>query len=135
LHICFKIKCMYSLRNKVQLIGNLGGDPDIRTLESGRKMARFSLATHEMYRDSNGERVNETLWHNVVAWGRTAEIVERYLSKGAEAAVEGKLVTRSYTDKEGIKKYITEVHANELLVMSSSNAQKQAENGSVLPAP
>jgi single-strand DNA-binding protein len=126
---------MYSLRNKVQLIGNLGGDPDIRALESGRKMARFSLATHEMYRDSNGERVNETLWHNLVAWGRVAEVVEKYLSKGCEVAVEGKLVSRSYTDKEGNKRYITEVHANELLVLSGNNVPKPAGNGSVLPAP
>lgn len=126
---------MYSLKNKVQLVGNLGGDPEVRVLESGRKMARFSLATHEMYRDSNGERVNETLWHNLVAWGRVAEVAEKYLSRGSEIALEGKLVTRSYTDKEGNKRYITEVHAHEILMLGNAQAQKQQEKGSVLPAP
>ncbi|HEX6334571.1 MAG TPA: single-stranded DNA-binding protein, partial [Flavisolibacter sp.] len=100
---------MYALRNKVQLIGNLGHAPEIRTTENGKKLARFSVATNESYRNSNGEKVVETQWHNVVAWGKVAEIAEKYLNKGSEVALEGKLVSRSYNDKEGVKKYVTEV--------------------------
>ncbi len=106
------------MKNKVQLIGNLGFDPEIRTIEGGRKMARISLATNEYYTNGKGEKVTETNWHNIVAWGKTAEIAEKLLSKGSEVAIEGKLVSRSYTDKDGQKKYITEVVANELLLLT-----------------
>jgi single-strand DNA-binding protein len=108
---------MYALKNKVQLIGNLGADPDIRSTDEGKKWAKFSMATDESYKNSNGEKVTETQWHNLVAWGKVAEIVERFLNKGSEVAVEGKLVHRNYTDKDGIKKYISEVHVNELLLL------------------
>jgi single-strand DNA-binding protein len=108
---------MYALRNKVQLIGNLGNTPEVKTLESGKKMARFSIATNEAYRTASGEKVTETQWHNIVAWGKVAEIAEKLLSKGREVALEGKLVNRSYTDKEGNRKYITEVQVNELLML------------------
>ena len=108
---------MYALKNKVQLIGNLGDKPSIRQTESGRKLATFSVATNEQYRNSKGEKVNETQWHRVVAWGKTAEIAEKYLDKGREIALEGKLVTRSYNDKAGSKKFITEVQVNELLLL------------------
>jgi single-strand DNA-binding protein len=108
---------MYALKNKVQLIGNLGGNPEVKTLESGKKMARFSIATNEAYRTTSGEKVTETQWHNIVAWGKVAEIAEKLLSKGREVALEGKLVNRSYTDKEGNKKYITEVQVSELLML------------------
>ena len=111
---------MYALRNKVQLIGNLGNTPEIKTLESGKKMARFSIATNEDYRTANGEKVTETQWHNIVAWGKVAEIAEKLLSKGREVALEGKLIHRSYTDKEGNKKYITEVQVNELLMLGDT---------------
>ena len=107
---------MYALKNKVQLIGNLGNAPEVKTTESGKKLARFSVATNESYRNAKGEKVTETTWHNLVAWGKVAEIAEKYLTKGKEVAVEGKLINRSYTDKDGNKKYITEVQANELLV-------------------
>ena len=110
---------MFALKNKVQLIGNLGNLPDVRTTESGKKWARFSVATNESYRNAKGEKVTETQWHNLVAWGKLAEIVEKYLGKGKEIAVEGKLVTRSYNDKEGNKKYITEIHVNELLMLGT----------------
>jgi single-strand DNA-binding protein len=113
---------MNAIKNKVQLIGNLGNNPDVRTLEGGKKMARISLATSETYNNAKGERVTETYWHNVVAWGKTAEIAEKILVKGTEVAVEGKLVNRSYTDKEGVKKYITEVVASELLVINKKQA-------------
>jgi len=108
---------MYALKNKVQLIGNLGGNPEVRTLDSGRKLARFSVATNEFYHNANGEKVKETQWHNLVAWGKVAEIAEKYLTKGSEVVVEGKLVSRNYTDKEGNKKYVTEVQVGEMLML------------------
>ena len=110
---------MYALKNKVQLIGNLGNAPEVRTFESGKKMARFSVATNESYRNAKGEKVTETQWHNLVAWGKVAEIVEKYLGKGKEVAIEGKLVNRSYNDKEGNKKYITEIQVSELLMLGA----------------
>jgi len=109
---------MYALKNKVQLIGNLGGAPEIKTTETGKKLARFSIATDEVYRNAKGDKVKETTWHNLVAWGKIAGIVEKYLNKGSEIAVEGKLISRSYT-KDGVKKYITEVQVNELLMLGS----------------
>jgi len=108
---------MNALRNKVQLIGRLGQTPEIINLESGRKLAKFSLATNESYRNSKGEKVEDTQWHNVVVWGKLAEIVENYVEKGKEIAVEGKLTSRSYDDKEGVKRFITEVVCNELLLL------------------
>ncbi len=108
---------MYALKNKVQLIGNLGNAPEVRTLDGGKKMARFSIATNETYRNAKGEKITETQWHNMIAWGKVAEIAEKYLTKGKEVVVEGKLVNRNYTDKEGNKKYITEVQVNELLLL------------------
>jgi single-strand DNA-binding protein len=108
---------MYGIKNKVQLIGNLGNTPEIKTMESGKKMARFSLATSENYRNAKGEKVTETQWHSIVCWGKLAEIVEKYLTRGKEIALEGRLINRSYNDKEGNKKYITEVQANELLLL------------------
>lgn len=108
---------MNALKNKVQLIGNLGQDPEIITMENGTKLAKFSLATTESYKNAKGEKVDDTQWHNIVAWGKTAEIVENYLLKGKQVAVEGKLTHRSYETKEGDKRYITEVRCNELLML------------------
>ncbi len=110
---------MYALKNKVQLIGNLGNAPEVKTTESGKKLARFSVATNESYRNAKGEKVTETTWHSLVAWGKVADIAEKYLQKGSEIAIEGKLINRSYTDKDGNKKYITEVQVNELLMLGS----------------
>lgn len=110
---------MYSLKNKVQLIGHLGAAPEVKTTDSDKKHARFSIATNEVYRDAKGEKVTETTWHNLVAWGKIAEIAEKYLTKGKEVAIEGKLISRSYTDKSGTKKYITEVQVNELLMLGT----------------
>lgn len=115
---------MYALKNKVQLIGNLGNAPEVKNLEGGKKIARFSIATNESYRNQKGEKVNETQWHNIVAWGRVAEIAEKYLQKGSEVAVEGKLVSRSYNDKDGNKKYITEVQVNEILMLGEKQGGK-----------
>ena len=106
---------MNNLKNSVRLIGNLGGNPEVKELQSGKKIAKLSLATSDKYKDSEGKLVNETQWHNLVAWGKTAEFAERYLEKGQEVAVEGKILNRSYTDKEGQKKYITEISVNEIL--------------------
>ncbi len=108
---------MNALKNKVQLIGNLGNDPEIVNLDGGNKLAKFSIATNETYKNAKGEKVTDTQWHNVVAWGKTAEIVENYLTKGNEVAVEGKLTHRSYETKEGEKRYITEIRCNELLML------------------
>jgi single-strand DNA-binding protein len=112
---------MNNLRNKVQLIGHLGNTPEIINLESGKKLAKFSLATNESYRNAKGETIKETQWHNVVAWGKTVDIISKYLQKGNEIAIEGKLVTRSYDDKSGNKKYVTEVVVNELLMLGGKN--------------
>jgi single-strand DNA-binding protein len=108
---------MYALKNKVQLIGNLGNAPEIKNTDSGKKVARFSMATNDSYKKENGERVTETQWHNLVAWGKVAELAEQYLNKGSEIAIEGKLTHRDYTDKDGIKRYITEVVVNEILLL------------------
>lgn len=118
-----KSTLMYALKNKVQLIGNLGGKPEIRTTETGKKLARFSLATDESYRNAKGDKVKETQWHNVIAWGKVADIAEKYLDKGSEIALEGKLIHHSYNDKEGNKKYITEVQVNEVLMLGERSSK------------
>ena len=108
---------MNTLRNKVQLIGNLGQNPEVKELNGGKKVAKFSLATNETYKNKAGEKVTDTQWHNLVAWGKTADIIEKYLKKGSEVAVEGKLLNRNYTDKEGVKRYVTEIQVSELLML------------------
>lgn len=110
---------MSNLRNSVRLIGNLGAAPEIKTVGNDKKMAKFSMATNETYRNEKGETVKETYWHNIVAWGKTAEIAEKYLQKGSEVAIEGKLTSRTFTDKEGNKRYFTEVLAGEILVLGT----------------
>ncbi|MGN6619220.1 MAG: single-stranded DNA-binding protein [Ilyomonas sp.] len=110
---------MYALKNKVQLIGNLGNKPEIRLIDSGKKFARFSMATNEVYRNQKGDKITETQWHNLIAWGKVAEIAEKFLNKGTEIAVEGKLLYRNYTDKEGNKRNVTEVQVNEILLLNS----------------
>jgi single-strand DNA-binding protein len=110
---------MNSLKNKVHLIGNLGINPEIKTMNDGKKLARMTIATNDSYRNSQGERVNETQWHNIVAWGKTAELFERYTKVGSKVAIEGKLVSRSYTDKTGNKRQATEVVVNELLLLGA----------------
>ena len=115
--LIFKIRIMSTLRNKVQLIGNLGNDPEIITVASGRKLAKFSMATNESYKNNKGERITDTQWHYVVAWGKTAELIELYLGKGKEVALEGKLVTRSWDDPDGQRRYATEVHCQHVLML------------------
>jgi len=108
---------MNTLRNKVQLIGNLGNDPEIIDLESGKKLAKLAIATNDSYKNTNGDIVKDTQWHTVVAWGKTAEIIEKYVVKGKEVAIEGKLQNRNYEDKDGIKRYVTEIVCSELLML------------------
>ena len=110
---------MSTLRNKVQLIGNLGNEPEIITLDSGKKLAKFSLATNDTFKNAKGERETKTEWHNLIAWNKTAEIIEQYVTKGQEIAIEGKLTNRSYETKEGEKRYITEVVVNEILMLGA----------------
>ena len=111
---------MSTLKNRVQLIGNVGQEPTITNLESGKKVARLSLATNENFKNSNGEKQTDTNWHTIVAWGKTAEIIEKYVSKGKEIAIEGKLTSRSYETKEGEKRYVTEVIANEVVLLGNA---------------
>ncbi len=111
---------MNALRNSVRLIGNLGDNPKVRKLDSGKTVANFSIATNEIYRDKNGEKQSETTWHRLVAWGKQAEIIENYTKKGSEVAIEGKLTNRSYDDKNGEKQYITEVLVNSILLLGKN---------------
>ncbi len=106
------------MKNKVQLIGHVGQTPEIKNFD-GKKLANLSLATNETYVNQKGEKVEQTTWHRVSAWGKTAEIIEKYVDKGKEIAVEGKLSNRSWEDKEGKKQYLTEVQASSILLMSN----------------
>ena len=110
---------MNAMKNKVQLIGHVGQEPEIKNLDGGKKVANITLATNEVYYRDNGDKVEQTEWHKVVAWGKTAEVIEKYVSKGKEIAIEGKLTHRSYDDKNGEKRYISEVVANEILLLGS----------------
>ncbi len=112
---------MSTLRNKVQLIGNIGNEPKITNLESGNKVVRFSMATNEYYRNAQGEKVQSTQWHYVVAWDKKADIIEQYTHKGKEIAIQGKLISRSYTNEMGVKCYVTEIVASEVLLLGSKN--------------
>ena len=113
---------MNKLRNSVNLIGNLGMDPEIKLLESGKKLARFSVATSELYRNAEGEQIKDTQWHQVIAWGGNATIAEKFLKKGREVALNGRLSHRSYEDKNGNTRYLTEVIVNEIVLLN--NGQK-----------
>lgn len=113
---------MNALRNKVQLIGHLGDAPEVRTLDNGKKMAKLRIATNETYRNAKGEKITETQWHNLVIFGKQAEIAEKYLTKGKEVAVEGKLTTRTYNDKDGNKKYFTEIQVSEFVMLGAKAA-------------
>ena len=107
---------MKSLRNSVQLIGNLGNDPEVKEVANGTKMVRLSLATTENYHKANGEKASDTQWHNLVIWGKLADVAEKYLKKGKQIAVEGKLETNTYDDKDGQRKYFTQVRVNDLVM-------------------
>jgi len=113
---------MKDLRNRVQLIGNLGMDPEVKSFDGGRKLAKFSVATSQSYTNTKGERVKDTQWHSIIAWGKLAETAEKYLKKGSEVALEGKLVYRTYETKEGQTKYITEIVLNEFMMFSKKQS-------------
>lgn len=108
---------MNALRNRVQLIGNVGQEPEIKNLEGGKKLAKITLATNESYYNDKKEKVTDTQWHTVTAWGKTAELIENYVTKGKEIAIEGKLSYRTWEDKNGEKRYSTEIIASELLLL------------------
>lgn len=110
---------MSTLKNRVQLIGNVGNDPEVKTFEGGKKVANLTIATNESYRNEKGEKVEQTEWHRIVAWGKTAEIIEKYVGKGKEIVIDGKLTHRSYDDKNGEKRFITEVVVNEINLLGS----------------
>ena len=116
---------MSTLRNKVQLIGNVGQTPEIRNLESGKKVASFSIATNEFYKNSKGEKAQDTQWHNVVTWGKQAELIEKYVDKGKEVAIRGKLTSRSYETQSGEKRYVTEILVNEILFLGNKENADQ----------
>ena len=99
------------------MIGHVGNEPEIKNFDGGKKLANLTLATNESYKNDKGEKVEETQWHRVTAWGRTADLIEKYVTKGKEIAIEGKLTHRSYDDKNGEKRYVTEVIVNELLLL------------------
>lgn len=107
------------MRNTVQLVGNVGQDPEIRNLEGGKKVASFSIATSDSYKNEKGEKVDQTEWHRIVAWGNSAEIIEKYVTKGNQIGIVGKLTHRTYDDKDGIKRNVTEVLVNEVLLMKN----------------
>jgi len=108
---------MNTLNNKVQLIGNLGIDPQMKAFDGGKKLAKFSVATHRSFKNDKGEKVKNTQWHNLIAWGRTAEYIEKMLKKGMEVAVQGTLLSRSYVDKNGVKRFIKEIQVSEVILV------------------
>lgn len=108
---------MNAMRNKVQLIGHVGQEPEIKTFDGGKKVANITIATNESYTNDKGEKVEQTEWHRVTAWGKLADIIEKYVTKGKEIAIEGKLSHRSYEDKDGTKRYMTEVVAHDILLL------------------
>jgi single-strand DNA-binding protein len=108
---------MNAMKNKVQLIGYVGQDPEVKTFDGGKKLANIIIATNDFYINDKGEKVEQTEWHRLTAWGKVADIIEKYVVKGKEVAIEGKLTHRSYDDKDGNKRYVTEVVINDLLLL------------------
>ncbi len=123
------------------LIGNVGGDPNVRYLEGNAKVASFTLATTERYKDRSGEQRENTEWHNIVAWRSTADVVENYVKKGTQLYIEGKIRTRNYTDQSGVKKYVTEIVADSIQLLgkrsddSASTPVHSAPPQTAAPAP
>ena len=113
---------MNTLKNSVRLVGNLGMDPEVKSFDNNRKLAKIAIATNETYKNDKGEKVTETQWHNIVIWGAQAKFAEEMLKKGDEIAIDGKLASRHYIDKDGNKRYVTEVVANEFLKMGARKA-------------
>ena len=118
---------MRNLRNKVSLIGHLGVDPKVTELPNGRKKVQFTLATNDFYRNAKGEKVVDTQWHNIVTWGSNAEFAGKYLKKGMEVTVEGRLTYREYEDKKGEKRYFTEVVVDNILILRGNRQEAAVE--------
>jgi len=118
---------MNNLRNRVQLIGNLGQAPEIISFDNGKKLAKVVMATNETYKNASGEKVTETQWHNLIAWGKTADIIEKYVQKGQEIAIEGKIMNKSYETKEGEKRYKTEIQIQELMLRNKINQKPETK--------
>jgi single-strand DNA-binding protein len=112
---------MNSLRNSVRLVGSLGMDPEVKSFENNRKLAKVSIATNETYKNDKGEKITDTQWHNLVMWNGQANLAEQYLKKGDIISIEGKLASRSYVDKDGNKKYLTEVVVNDFMKMNNKS--------------
>ncbi|MBK7138359.1 MAG: single-stranded DNA-binding protein [Bacteroidetes bacterium] len=112
---------MNTIKNQIQLIGHLGADPEVRQFEGGKTKASFTMATSDSYVNQKGEKIQNTQWHNIIVWGPQTKIVENYLKKGSEVAIQGKLTYRNYDDKEGNKKYLTEIILSEILLMEKKS--------------
>lgn len=119
---------MNNLRNRVQLIGNLGQDPEIKALENGKKVTHFTLATKDEFKNGDGQKISETTWHNIVAWNGLADIAGKYLKKGREVLVEGRIVYRNYEDKKGVTRHVTEIVLNDLALLRSSKEKEKEED-------
>jgi single-strand DNA-binding protein len=117
---------MSSLKNRAILIGRLGRDPETKTIENGKKVTHFTLATDDSFKNAEGQKVSEATWHNITAWNGLADVADRFLKKGREVAVEGRIVYRSYEDKKGVMKYITEIVLDDLVLLGSG---KNSGNG------
>lgn len=115
---------MSALKNNVQLLGNLGNNPEVTALDGGKKIAKFSIAVNESYKNDKGEKITNTAWFNLIAWGKTAELIEQLLVKGSEILVTGKLSNSSYEDKEGVKRYNTEIIVNEFQILSGGKPKE-----------
>jgi len=118
---------MNTLKNRVMLIGNLGMDPEVKTTETGKKVTHFTIATSDGYKNADGQKVSETTWHNIVAWNGLADVAGKYLKKGKEVAVEGRIVYRTYEDKKGVTKNITEIVLNDLLLLRNGEKQSKSD--------
>jgi single-strand DNA-binding protein len=108
---------MNAMKNKVQLIGHVGQEPEVKTFGEGKKVANITIATNDYYINAKGEKVEDTQWHKVKAWGKVADIIEKYVTKGKEICIEGKLTYSDYLDKDGVKRYVTEIVANDILLL------------------
>lgn len=108
---------MNTIKNQVQLIGHLGADPEVKQFEGDKTKVSFNLATSESYKNQKGEKIQETQWHSIIAWGMTAKTVEKFLKKGSEIALQGKLTHRNYDDKDGVKRYVTEIVLNDFIFL------------------
>ena len=119
---------MNSLKNRVILIGHLGQDPETKTIDNGKKVTRFTMATDESYKNADGQKISEATWHNIVAWNGIADVADRFLKKGKQVAVEGRIVYRSYEDKKGVTKNITEIVLNDLVLLGPGKGNSNAKD-------